>query len=153
MAPLKKFGHRTVNATIRMNTVHVKNWKCNFTSRYGIITGPSIPAVESISKQCHVAIDGNSMRMAVERSSAIVTYEKYQTVQQKRVVKLRTHHAVLTVHKKNCEPLVLGPALAIDRIPRRDKGNNIHSPVGLNRTQEELRPISIGPSVSHGQNT
>lgn len=24
---------------------------------------------------------------------------------------------VLAVHKKNCEPLVLGPALAIDRMP------------------------------------
>merc|ERR1712050_564220 len=30
---------------------------------------------------------------------------------------LPSSHAVLTVHKKNCEPLVLGPALAIERMP------------------------------------
>jgi hypothetical protein len=28
-----------------------------------------------------------------------------------------THHSVLTVQRKNCEPLVLGPALAIERMP------------------------------------
>merc|ERR1711933_438985 len=30
---------------------------------------------------------------------------------------LPSSHAVLTVHRKNCEPLVLGPAFAMERMP------------------------------------
>ena len=30
---------------------------------------------------------------------------------------LPSSQSVLTVHRKNCEPLVLGPALAMDRVP------------------------------------
>ena len=30
---------------------------------------------------------------------------------------LATHHAVVAVHRKNCEPFVLGPALAIESTP------------------------------------
>ena len=38
---------------------------------------------------------------------------------------LPSNQAVSAVHKKNCDPLVLGPALAIDRIPAKhqDKQN------------------------------
>ena len=32
-----------------------------------------------------------------------------------------SNQEVLAVHKKNCEPLVLGPALAIERIPINKK--------------------------------
>ena len=36
-----------------------------------------------------------------------------------RILKRRrnAYHDVLAVHRKNCDPLVLGPALAIDRVP------------------------------------
>lgn len=34
-----------------------------------------------------------------------------------RTTCLPSSHAVLTVHRKNWDPLVLGPALAIDRMP------------------------------------
>ena len=31
-----------------------------------------------------------------------------------------THQSVLTVQRKNCDPLVLGPALAMERIPVKE---------------------------------
>ena len=33
----------------------------------------------------------------------------------------QTYHPVFTVQMKNCEPLVFGPALAIDRVPTNNK--------------------------------
>ena len=32
-----------------------------------------------------------------------------------------TYHEVWAVHKKNCDPFVFGPALAIDKIPEKCK--------------------------------
>ena len=32
-----------------------------------------------------------------------------------------TYHSVLTVLMKNCEPLVLGPVFAIDKVPARQR--------------------------------
>ena len=34
---------------------------------------------------------------------------------------LPSNQDVFAVHKKNCEPLVLGPALAIERMPEKQK--------------------------------
>ena len=36
-----------------------------------------------------------------------------------RTTCLPSSHAVLVVHRKNCEPLVFAPALAMDRMPAR----------------------------------
>ena len=38
---------------------------------------------------------------------------------EKLLIHYHTHQSVFTVHKKNCEPLVLGPALAMDKIPEK----------------------------------
>ena len=42
---------------------------------------------------------------------------------------LPSNQDVFAVHKKNCEPLVLGPALAIERIPERQKIMSIKYPM------------------------
>ena len=47
--------------------------------------------------------------MLVTTSMPLVTLPKTQC--------LPSSHAVCTVHRKNCEPLVLGPALAIESTP------------------------------------
>jgi len=40
---------------------------------------------------------------------------------------LPSNQDVFAVHKKNCEPLVLGPALAIERIPERQNVISINN--------------------------
>ena len=42
---------------------------------------------------------------------------------------LPSNQDVFAVHKKNCEPLVLGPALAIERIPEMQKLISIKYPI------------------------
>lgn len=45
-----------------------------------------------------------------------VVFVPYST-DSKASAQVCEYHAVLTVHKKNWDPLVFGPALAIDRMP------------------------------------
>lgn len=43
--------------------------------------------------------------------------------ESKRLIKSPTCHSVLVVQMKNCEPLLFGPELAIERVPA-EKGAN-----------------------------
>lgn len=48
-------------------------------------------------------------------SMALIT--SMPSLTQPKTTCLPSSHSVLTVQMKNCEPLVLGPALAMERVP------------------------------------
>ena len=57
----------------------------------------------------HLPEEDPTFSMEVTTSMPLVTLPNTQC--------LPSSHAVCTVHRKNCDPLVFGPALAIERTP------------------------------------
>ncbi len=75
---------------------------------------PSSLQIISINQTCVDAAEQRNIQLNGRFFHSIRTNSDVNPV-------CRTHHVVFSVQMKNCEPLVFGPAFAIDKIPANAK--------------------------------